>query len=234
MISNDATVNKDVSKASSAFGRLSKRVRKNHSLRLSTKIQVYKAIVITTLLYGAEAWVLYRKQLRRLDQSHQRYLRAIKWQNHVSNEDVLSTANVPSIESTLLQLRLSWAGHVARMEDTHMPKAVLFGELSTGKLDQGAPKKLTRSAEEGTCHGSCPTSFLAASCFKQRQLVNKQSRMQPTPTPVLLALVLQATLEQAVLLALVLQATLELAKRHPSPDHHIRGTAIIIIIFQKN
>ena len=133
-----------LSKASSSFGRLSKRVWKNHSLGLSTKVQVYRAIVIPTLLYGAEAWVLYRKQLRRLEEFHQRCLRSIfsiKWQDHVSNEDVLSRASVPSIESTLLQLQLGWAGHVARMEDTRMPKAVFFGELSTGKRDQGAPKK---------------------------------------------------------------------------------------------
>ena len=34
-----------------------------------------------------------------------------------------------SIESILLQLQLHWAGHVARMEDTRSPKAVIFGEL---------------------------------------------------------------------------------------------------------
>ena len=57
-----ATVSKDVdnrlSKASSSFGRLSKRVRQSHSLRLSTKIQVYRAVIIHILLYGAETWVL--------------------------------------------------------------------------------------------------------------------------------------------------------------------------------
>ncbi|XP_076467574.1 uncharacterized protein LOC143298579 [Babylonia areolata] len=60
IISNDATISKDVdhrlSKSSSSFGRLQKRVWQNHSLRLSTKIQVYRAVVISTLLYGSEAW----------------------------------------------------------------------------------------------------------------------------------------------------------------------------------
>ena len=64
-ISNDATVSKDLdnrlSKASSSFERLSKRVWQSHSLRLSMKIQVYRAVVFLTLLYGAETWVLYRK-----------------------------------------------------------------------------------------------------------------------------------------------------------------------------
>ena len=52
IISNDATVSKNLdnrfSKASSSFGRLVKRVSQSHSLRLSTKIQVYMAVVVLT------------------------------------------------------------------------------------------------------------------------------------------------------------------------------------------
>ena len=74
VISNDATVSKDLdnrlSKASSSFGRLSKRVWQSLSLRLSTKIQVNRAVVVPTLLYGAETWVLYRKQIRLLERFH--------------------------------------------------------------------------------------------------------------------------------------------------------------------
>ena len=81
VISNDATVSKDLdnrlSKASSSFGRLSKRVWQSHSLRLSTKIQVYRAVVVPTLLNGAETWVPYRKQIRQLERFHQRCLRSI-------------------------------------------------------------------------------------------------------------------------------------------------------------
>ena len=54
VISNGATVSKDLdnrlSKASSSSGRLSKRVWQSHSLCLSTKIQVYRAVVVPTLL----------------------------------------------------------------------------------------------------------------------------------------------------------------------------------------
>ena len=54
LISNDATISKDLdnrlSKACSSFGRLSKRIWQSHSLELSTENQVYKAVVIPTLL----------------------------------------------------------------------------------------------------------------------------------------------------------------------------------------
>ena len=37
--------------------------------------------------------------------------------------------------------QLRWAGHVTRMEDVPMPKAVFFNELQEGKRDRGAPRK---------------------------------------------------------------------------------------------
>ena len=148
VISNDATVNKyldnRLARASSAFGSLHKRVWQNHFLRLSTKIQVYRAVVVPTLLYGCATWVLYRKQIRLLERFHQRWLRSIrgiKWQEYVTNEEVLKRASLPSLECTLLQQQLRWAGHVARMEDSRMSKAVFFGELREGKRKCGAPKK---------------------------------------------------------------------------------------------
>ena len=59
---HNATVSKDLEdrlfKASTSFGRLSKRVWQSHSFFLSTKIQVYRAIIVPTLLYDAETWVL--------------------------------------------------------------------------------------------------------------------------------------------------------------------------------
>ena len=144
VISNDATVSKDLdnplSKASSSFGRLSKRVWQTHLLCFSTKIKVYRVIIVPTLLHSAKTWVLYRKPIRLLERFHQRCLRSIlsiKWQDHVSNEEVLKRASLPSIESILLQVQLRWVGHVTRVEDVHMPKTVFFSKLQGGKPDHG-------------------------------------------------------------------------------------------------
>ena len=69
-ISSDAKIDKELDnrlgKANKAFGRLYKRVWKNQNLRSSTKICVYRAIVLTTLLYGAETWVTYRAHTKLL------------------------------------------------------------------------------------------------------------------------------------------------------------------------
>ena len=48
---------------------------------------------------------------------------------------------VPSIEALSMKAQLRWAGHVSRMEDHRLPKIALYGELSSGHRDRGAPKK---------------------------------------------------------------------------------------------
>ena len=57
------------------------------------------------------------------------------------DKEVLKKASLPSIESILLEVQLRWAGHVTRMEDVRMPKAVFVSELREGKRNRGAPIK---------------------------------------------------------------------------------------------
>ena len=166
-----------------------RRVWQSHSLRLSTKVQVYRAVVIPTLMYGAETWVLYRKQIRLLERFHQRCLRSIlgiKWQDHVSNE-VLKRANLRSIEFILLQMQLRWAGHVTRMEDVRMPKEVFSSELQEGKRDRGAPRKRYKDqlkrqlAQAGLRRDSWRSSVRKASCefeAERRKAEKKKRRRQ--------------------------------------------------------
>ncbi|VDM05629.1 unnamed protein product [Schistocephalus solidus] len=54
----DEEVAQRISKASQAFGRLQASVSNRHGIHLNTKLKMYKAVVLTTLLYGAETWSL--------------------------------------------------------------------------------------------------------------------------------------------------------------------------------
>ena len=53
----------------------------------------------------------------------------------------LRRPNSPALSPSCSLQQLRWAGHVARMEDSRMPKAVLSGDLKAGKRNRGAPKK---------------------------------------------------------------------------------------------
>ena len=65
----------------------------------------------------------------------------VHWTDFVTNIEVLEMAMVTSIEALLLKIQLRCAGHVYRMEDHRLPKVILYGELSTGHRDKGAPRK---------------------------------------------------------------------------------------------
>jgi len=53
-----------ISKASSAFGRLRKNVWNRKGLSLSTKLKVYKAIVLSIMLHACETWTVYQRHIR--------------------------------------------------------------------------------------------------------------------------------------------------------------------------
>ena len=65
----------------------------------------------------------------------------MRWRDYITNIIVLERADITSIEAMLLKIQLRWAGHVARMEDHRLPKIILYGELSSGLRNRGAPKK---------------------------------------------------------------------------------------------
>ena len=70
-------IQRRINLASSAFGRLSKRVFGNQNLTIHKMIVVYHAVVITTILFGCETLVPYRRHIRLLESFHIRRLQLI-------------------------------------------------------------------------------------------------------------------------------------------------------------
>ena len=138
--SMDAEITARIAKATSAFGRLLKRLWTNNGVRLDTKISVYKVAVLTSLLYGCETWTLNVQQIKRLEKFHQSTLRKIariRWHHKVTNYQVLSRCKIPSLQSLLDKAKLRWTGHVVRMDNSRIPKALFYGRLATGTPRQG-------------------------------------------------------------------------------------------------
>ena len=132
-----------ISKASSAFGKLSRKLWNRHDIKLTTKISVYKAAILPTLLYGCESWTLLRRNFAVLSSFHMRCLRricGIKWEDMVPDTEVLSVSNMCGLEYYLLKCQFRWAGHVVRMSDTRTPKQLFYGQLGEGARHQGGPK----------------------------------------------------------------------------------------------
>ena len=121
-----------------------------------TKVNVYKACVISTLLYGGESWTMHAHQEKRLNVFHMRCLGCIlgiTWQDKVTNKMVLEKAGITSLYTLLKQMCMRWLGHVTRMKDGRIPKDLLYGELATGKRPTGRPQLRFRTyASETSRH----------------------------------------------------------------------------------
>ena len=96
-LSLDAELNKRIGKAATTLGRLATRVWENPKLTTKTKVVVYNACVVSTLLYGSEAWTTYSKQEQKLNSFHLGSLRRIlriSWRDKVPNTEVLDRAGL--------------------------------------------------------------------------------------------------------------------------------------------
>ena len=147
----------ELQKYSVAFRRLRAYTRQRNGL--DTKLQVYKAVVQLTLLYGCETWTEFQRHAKSLMQPrygpspfsllcslllkdltfifmnhfHLSYLRTllkIKWQDKIPDTQVLKKAEIHSLH-TVLKL----------MSDERLPNKVFYGELQEGKHSQGDQKK---------------------------------------------------------------------------------------------
>lgn len=114
-----------------AVGWLNCRVFKNHALTMKTKTIVFRAVILSTLLYPCEAWTLDRRQIKRPEQFQQRMLRpilGIQSIDRITNKEVLSSAGLPIDEATV-----HWVGHVQRMDSSRLSKTLLYGDLVSEK-----------------------------------------------------------------------------------------------------
>ena len=73
-LSLDPEIDKRIGKAAPTLAHLTSRVWTNLKLNVKTKMAVYNACVLSTLLYGSETWATYACQEKRLNTFHLRSL----------------------------------------------------------------------------------------------------------------------------------------------------------------
>ena len=177
---DDEVLNR-LSKVSQAFGHLDTRVWQERGIKVNTKLDVYKAVVLSSLRCGCETWTCYRHHIKKLKQFHLHCLckcLRIGWDAHIPNQEILRRTKMLDIEAHLKKAQLRWYGHIARMEDYHLPKQLFFAELSEGKRHMGGQKKRykdtlkallkTFSCTNGRVAACCSTSCNMAGYHQQR------------------------------------------------------------------
>ena len=96
------------------------------------KAVVYKAVVLTVLLYGCEVWGLTKRLWQKLRSFHMDCVRTIggihMWhvqEYHISNPTILERTELRNIEVYVYRRQLRWLGHVSRMPWDRLPRKFL-------------------------------------------------------------------------------------------------------------
>ncbi len=114
---------------------MKKSIWNQSAISLKTKVKVYRATVLSTVLYGAESWTCTDKEYSGLNAFNTKLLRVLtrKQRDEISNDRLYKQTGMEPLEDTIRKNRLRWAGHVRRMDDTQLPKKILFGTVTGGK-----------------------------------------------------------------------------------------------------
>ena len=106
------------------------------SAPLELKIRMLRAEVLDTMLYGCVTWNARACHYDTLRRAHHSFLtRCIGWRKNDRADhpifylDTLIKMGSESIEAILRRRRILFAEVAARMENTRLPKWVMFGEL---------------------------------------------------------------------------------------------------------
>ena len=188
MISQSSSLGEEIThrinRAAKTYGHFRSVIWKNRSLTRRTKLKLYNAIIIPTVLYSAETWATCARDLQRLETFHMRCMRDItniKWYYRVSNVSIRSKILVPYITSVLRLRRLKWFGHVNRMGKERLPHQLLFGELEAGKRPQSKPPKRWKDCiNDDLQKFQIPSGTLERDTQDREKWIKRSSVLTPT------------------------------------------------------
>ncbi|CAB1097367.1 unnamed protein product [Ectocarpus sp. CCAP 1310/34] len=114
------------------------------------KIRLLQAEAMDALLYGCMTWSPLSGHYQTLRSIHHRLLlRVIGYKRkkdtyrQLSYAQTLKRVECQSVEATIRQRRLLFAGALARQPDGRLPKRLMFGELAGGRSDVGGDRNRT-------------------------------------------------------------------------------------------
>jgi len=156
LISNDNSVEKEIQKRILAgnrtyFAAIS--LFRSRLLSRATKIILYKTLIRPVVLCGAEAWTVTKKEqaLQIFERTIFRRIYGAKygngeWKSRTSRE----LEEMSKGENTVKWIkgrRISWLGHLERMEEDRMPKKIFTQELEATKRRERPRKRWKEEVE---------------------------------------------------------------------------------------
>jgi len=107
----------------------------------NVKKKIMKTIVWSVMLYGAETWILKKKDMKRLNAVEMWLLRRmerISWMEKKTNEAVLSVVREKrKLIDTVVKRKKNWIGHILRGNK-------LLKEVIEGRIEGKRPRRRPR------------------------------------------------------------------------------------------
>src|SRR6218665_2722571 len=100
---------------------------------ISLKMKLYMALVLPVLMYGSECWTLRKEDEKRLLVAEMAWLRRIRGRCRreiIRNEKTREELGAEeTVTEKIKRRKLTWFGHVERMEGKRLPNAALHGQV---------------------------------------------------------------------------------------------------------
>jgi hypothetical protein len=128
---------------------------RNRLLSRATKIRIYKTVIRLAVTYGEETWTVTKKEEQAVLIFERKIFRRIydlKCENGErksrTNRELKEMNKGENIVKWIKEQRISWLGHLERMEEDRMPKKFFTQELE-GTRRIGRPRKGWKEEVEG-------------------------------------------------------------------------------------
>jgi hypothetical protein len=150
LISNDNSVEKEIQKKILACNRpyfAAISLFRSRLLSRATQILLHNTLIRPAVSYGAEAWTVTKKDEQAVLVFERKIFRRIygpkyengEWKSR-TNRELEEMSKGENIEKWIKGQRISWLGHLERMEEDRMPKKIIAQELE-GTRRRGRPRK---------------------------------------------------------------------------------------------
>ena len=140
----DKEIARRLAKASISFGSLRAKVWEKSGISNATKLKVYVCCPSLTPVWMWDVDCLCQTcqetELLELKKLRLRSIMRIRQEDRVPDTEVLERANAESVFSLSKRAQLRWAGLVCGMEDSRIPKQLLYGVLASVTRKWGRPK----------------------------------------------------------------------------------------------
>jgi hypothetical protein len=144
---DDEEIESRIGKALGMFGKLRTNLLGSKDVIHAVKRRILTGMLLPILLDGAESWVISGRAWQQLQSAYHKMVRGcLRYslyttrKHRITIEDMLNRLGMQPLPHYLDWRILGYAGHVARMPDTRLPKRILKGRIE-GKGKIGAPPK---------------------------------------------------------------------------------------------